>query len=190
MNAETPTGVCTWIVTRTLKRQTKMHTTKIRKTVLAVHEGGGFIRATFGEYRIGTQAPYWSVTADISSTTKFTSRSVHTCGQCHEAVVENFPELAHTLRWHLATNGIPRHYVPNAQYWHDMANGKIERGLYDPEPKAVFVKHVVELEGENANAWLELPWADVELILTERVSKLQAAYKADVLDQLAALERL
>lgn len=158
-----------------------MYTSKTRK------HSDGWMRATFGEHKIGNQAPYWSVTAEISSRPLFTSRSIHSCGCLHSDVREYFPELAPTLKWHLSTGGIPMHYVANAKFWHDMANGLVKRGEYDPDPRSTFVSHVCAMPGENPETWLDKPWPDVEVLLRVREEDLAASYREEVRDKIAQL---
>lgn len=138
----------------------------------------GYIRAEYGVRPCTT--PYWTVTAEINRNVRFTDRGFVACRQLHDEVRKHFPELAHTLRWHLSESGIPMHYLANAKFWHDMANGKRERLGYDPDPRATFVTHCVQLDGENLSALLDMPWEDARAILESRTDALKAAYAADV----------
>jgi hypothetical protein len=162
-----------------------MHTTKHRK-----HEHG-YIRVEFGERQMGgNPGPYWSVTAEISSSVRFTDRSIHSGGCLHEDVAKYFPEIAPTIRWHLSYSGIPMHYIANAKFWYDGANGLRPMAKYDPEPRKTFVSHVVPLAGDEPLAWLDLPWPECQALLESREAELRAAYKREVLDLLPSLHAL
>jgi hypothetical protein len=151
-----------------------MITTAVRK------HPDGYIRAKYGEHRIGDQAPYWSVTAEISSRLKFTDRAFIAGGCLHDDVRVYFPELVHTLRWHLSSSGVPLHYLENARYWHGKAHGRVDCRAYDPDPAATFTEHVVPLEGEDPAIWLAMDWGDLRPLLVAREPALRAAYTADI----------
>jgi len=137
----------------------------------------GFIRAAFG---VNSQR-YFSLTGECSKNPTFSDRSIYSCGTLHKEVSAAFPELAHLTKWHLATDGVPMHYIPNARYWYDLATGKTQLDvilrLTSPE---IFAKHCIELPWENLQALLTLEWHQVETYLELRVPTLFEAYTVEV----------
>jgi len=83
------------------------------------------------------------------------------------------------------------HYIANAKYWHDMANGLVERRAYDPDPVATFASHcilgVVPFD-LSAREYLAMPWSEARARLELRTPLLQGAYRMQTRDveQLAA----
>lgn len=142
------------------------------------HPDGGFLRAHFGTRDTG-QAPYITVTGTHVSRRNAThDRHWIACGQLHPDIRKVFPELVPLIEAHLC-DPLPMHYVENAKFWHDMANGKRERKTYDPEPRATFVRHCNPLDAEDRNrleAMLDRDWADVAEGLRERETRLRERY--------------
>jgi len=66
------------------------------------------------------QAPYYSVTATIDRIGRNGARSECSGGMQHDEVAKHFPDVAATIRWHLADNtATPMHYKANTLYWAD-----------------------------------------------------------------------
>lgn len=61
--------------------------------------------------RIGTQAPYFSLTYDEHGP------DGEACGAGHDRCVELAPACAPFVRWHLTSPDGPMHYRANALYW-------------------------------------------------------------------------
>lgn len=75
------------------------------------------IRAEYGFRRIGTQAPYFSITGEIEK-----KQGEHwemiACGCLHDDIVSHFPALAPLIKWHLcASPEGPLHYLANSVFW-------------------------------------------------------------------------
>ena len=147
---------------------------------------GSYLRAEFGLHVIGSQAPYMSVTAEEHTrTTRLTDRTWLSGGMLHTEVLEVFPELAALVQWHLATDGIPMHYLANAKYWHDIANclvrvTKFEDWKLAPERFASTALLGILPSDRSADELLILPWSNVQYILADRMPALREAYRAVV----------
>lgn len=102
------------------------------------------IRATYDWHTIGTQEPYWSVTAEIE---RWGGRWREDSGGClHEDVVKHFPRLGPSIKWHLSfTKSGPMHYEANARFWLEKHYGvsKWDARDYDPVPLDAFKRQVV-----------------------------------------------
>lgn len=69
-------------------------------------------------YRLGEQAPYFSVTAELHNLRYRGDNRIESCGCLHEDVLKSFPELAPVVRVHLADeHGVPMHAYENGRYW-------------------------------------------------------------------------
>jgi hypothetical protein len=175
---------------RTEEVEMPMYQTPLRKII---YDGSPatWVRASFGLHKLGDQAPYCSLTGEEYSSSVPTDRNMLSCGQIRCALLVAFPELKAFARWHLCTDGTPMHYIANAKYWHEMANGKVKRRAYDPEPRATFEEHcligaIVDL---SASDLLAMPWERCEDELESRVPALRAAFKSEVVDKLEAIAR-
>lgn len=136
-----------------------MYQTPLRKIV--GDRSVTYVRASFGLHKIGAQEPYCSLTGEEYSRAVPTDASMLSCGQIRDVLHVAFPELDAFARWHLCANGIPMHYIANAKYWHEMANGKLQRRQYDPDPRETFVGHCllgVLKTDPRAKALLEMSW--------------------------------
>ena len=159
-----------------------LYTTKDRP-----HPDGGFIRAHFGLHKIGDQDPYCSLTGTHVEELDATSdRKVIACGQLHPELLAVFPELEPFARWHLASGGIPMHYIANAKYWHDLHTGVSEweppEGLDVAE---TFVKHARPLDDADRAVLaglLDLTWDAASDVLLARVERLTSSYEREVVE--------
>lgn len=110
------------------------------------------LQADYGWSNLGTQEPYWSVTAVMRERPKRGGRWVDRCFGCqHDSVQATFPELTPTLRWHLAGKASgPMHYYENAVYWAEFIAGcsEFERRPCDPDPTEAFKRTVILLDSE------------------------------------------
>ena len=154
--------------------------------------GDAWICAEFGLHKIGEQAPYMSVTGEEWRTEWATGdRSLLACGCLHELVGEAFPELRPLIAWHLAADGAPMHYIANARFWHDMANGKRERKAYDPDPRTAFASTIhwgVIPETLSADQLLTLAWPACEHHLEQRREPMRKAF-AEVVASIPEIAR-
>lgn len=60
----------------------------------------------------------FSITADIRG------RNIDMGGCLHDEIRENFPELAHLIRWHLVSTDGPMHYIANTTYLASLTDWK------------------------------------------------------------------
>lgn len=73
--------------------------------------------------KIGSQTPYFSVTANIYKATKSGKidkryRDMVTGGCCHEEILKAYPGMADLIALHLSDiDGKPMHAVANGWYW-------------------------------------------------------------------------
>jgi hypothetical protein len=156
------------------------------------HPEGGFLRAHFGLHFIGDQAPYCTLTGThVSKVNAVRDRDVIACGQLHPDLLEVFPELGPFANWHLASGGIPMHYIANAKYWHDLHTGVSEweppQGL---DVADTFVRHATPLDAADRAMLIGLldeTWAHAQPVLEARRERLQERYRAEIVDALPAL---
>ncbi len=84
---------------------------------------GHLIIVEYGLRRIGTQAPYFSITAEIYESVH-KSRNPVMCGCCHDEVLQAFPDMRDIVSLHLSDiDGVPMHAVENGWYWLSAAKG-------------------------------------------------------------------
>lgn len=108
-----------------------MKTTELRKT-----STGTYLRATYGMHKIGDQEPYFSITAEEYQKPRASERGMISCGQMHDAIRANFPELAPLIRWHLCSASGPMHYVANALFWFHSFHGTTQFPKPDDKERA------------------------------------------------------
>lgn len=98
---------------------------------LAGYGPGAFMKVSYGFHVIGTQEPYFSITADITTPRSRRLSDIEVGGCLHEDIQRYFPELAELIPFHLSfvRDGkmIPSHYVANADYWCRLALGIKDR---------------------------------------------------------------
>lgn len=167
------------------------------------NDGRSRIRAEYGLHRIGNQDPYFSVTADVDERNgpRFGWRNA--AGGCmHELVAEHFPKLAPFIKWHLATEFGPMHYIANGLYWWEAATGsRVQDKKYDyPLPGKTWKETAMEhfkstivygaLPNENSKS-LELlalrSHKELEKWLEGRLLKLVTAFREDM-EKMAKLQ--
>lgn len=80
---------------------------------------GSMIRATIMLRMVpGNAAPYFSVTAEVSTASQHAQGTAQCCGPLVDLLAEAFPELAPFIPLHLAgPDGVPMHALANARYW-------------------------------------------------------------------------
>jgi hypothetical protein len=94
---------------------------------------GDVVRARVEYHQIGDQAPYFSITGEVYGTEcvrgekkiafNDVARWLHSCGCQHEMIAKVFPELAPFIKWHLSAAAGPMHYIANAVYFAQIAQG-------------------------------------------------------------------
>ncbi len=149
---------------------------------------GTWCEATFGLHKIGPQEPYMALTGAVWAHKSSTAdRNMISCGQVRDSIAEAFPELAELAIFHLATDGVPMHYLANAKFWHECARGE-NRYQKDgdreraPECFASTIAHGALGEGAAAGAsvasLLGRPWTECEAILSDRLPLMRATFRA------------
>lgn len=155
-----------------------MHTTELRRTGT-----GTFLRVTYGLHRIGTQDPYFSITADEYPSDEPDDEDLLSCGQMHDEVRSTFPELAHLIRWHLSSATGPMHYVANGMFWIDAYHGVApHQHIEDCERAPSALTSTVVLgalqDDLTVDALLALSREDAQAYLEGRLPALKAAFAA------------
>lgn len=116
------------------------------------------------------------------------------CGCCHDEVIKAFPELAPYIRWHLSDTDGPMHYSANALYW--AGHCGYRDGKPNSPPNLEHLKITIvygALENDSAFPLESFIYDDAapftandfkkeRLVewLTNRLERLQAAFRADV----------
>jgi hypothetical protein len=104
----------------------------------------------------------------------------------HEAIAKHFPELVPLIRWHLMFTDGPMHYIANARYWWDIAQGKISNHSPTTDPMDAFRSTIVwgvlpEEQGRPFNGpGIQELGNGLEAWLSSRLERLIAAFRADV----------
>ena len=86
--------------------------------------GKGAVITAIVKYHSLGQAPYFSITAEVSTPASRRRRDLEACGCMHEDIAHAFPELAPFIKFHLMTRDAPMHYIANTIY--HVEQGKLD----------------------------------------------------------------
>lgn len=167
------------------------------------------IKAEYGiDYvyaRQHNQSPDFTITGTIDRQAGNNHWMQDAGGIIHEQIAKYIPRLAPYLKWHLMGPDGPMHYLTNAKYWLESAQGKVPRGQNIPTDPVKAFEHTIVLgafpgdvipDFRGPKEWsprglkgglLDAPWRAVEAWLLERLPKLVAAWVVDM-NELGVLE--
>lgn len=104
---------------------------------------GAVITVDAKAYSLDGQAPYFSVTAEVTTPASRRRDDVEMGGTCHPQVLRFWPKLAPVVALHLsdALTGAPMHALANGWHWAAKAAGIPAR--YGPEQSAEECLHIL-----------------------------------------------
>ena len=112
------------------------------------------------------QTPDFSVTGTIEHKSRNNHWYDHSGGQVTRELEAYVPEIAPYLKWHLVGPDGPMHYLANAKYWFQVAQGQHERATTNPieafKNTIALGAFPGDLPPEELRADLERPWKNLE----------------------------